>query len=108
MLKNTSAILTIRDSNKKDLVSIKLNLYELATGPFHHDMILQNKSANFKGRILFDLKMKQMITFFVRPIYAHVTLEDPLKEKAYNINLRIIVIYTYICIYTLIFKDFRW
>lgn len=56
--------MTIRDHERKDLASIKLNLYELSTGPFHHDMILQNKSMGFRGRLLFDLKMKQKTVFF--------------------------------------------
>lgn len=88
--------MTIRDSNKKDLASIKLNLYEVAIGPFHHDMILQNKSLNFKGRILFDLKMTQKITFFVEPKFIHTTAKESLKEKAYNFNIKILVFYFYL------------
>lgn len=87
--------MTIRDHERKDLASIKLNLYELSTGPFHHDMILQNKSMGFRGRLLFDLKMKQKTVFFVRPLYIHAILQDSLKEKAYNFYMRIIVISSY-------------
>lgn len=85
-------MLSIRDNDKKDLASIKLNLFEVATGPFHHDMILQNKSLGFKGRLLFDLKMRQKTHFAVKPLFVHAILQDPLREKAYNFFLRVIVI----------------
>ncbi len=50
----------IRNKSKDDLGILKINLYIVATGPFHHDMAINwSSKKDLPGRLQFDLKMSQ-------------------------------------------------
>lgn len=95
-LKTSYAILILKDSQRKELYTIKLNLYDLARGPIHHNYIIDNKSTDTKGRLIFDFKMVQRVRLIIKALYLHTLLNDTLKEKAYNYSLKIIVFILYL------------
>lgn len=90
-MKNSYTWLILRDKNKKDLFTIKIKLYDLARGPVHNNYLIDQKSNEFSGRFVFDLKMVQKVKLSINSLSLHAKLHDPLKEKAYSYSLKITV-----------------
>lgn len=43
-------------ANKKILMGISINLYKIATGPFHYDLNLSKGNKSY-GRLIFDFRL---------------------------------------------------
>ncbi|EGR29965.1 hypothetical protein IMG5_145140 [Ichthyophthirius multifiliis] len=101
-LKEHSFIIIYLKNQLEELLGyIKLNLYKVATGPYHHDLAVKwtnhnnkekqlNNQQKNEGRISFDLKMFQKINFQISVDNVIACLEDHLTDKAYNFSFRII------------------
>jgi hypothetical protein len=57
---------------------IKINLYRILVGPFHHDFGIGQKGRSY-GRIIFDIKISEIISVELRALQASVifNLEHP-------------------------------
>ena len=65
----------------------KLNIYDVATGPFHNDFQLD--SSRLKGRLSFDLRMSQRINISVRPENVKISLNDASYEKFFSFSVKL-------------------
>jgi len=52
---------------------------------------LENKGSSIKGRLAFNLKMRQKVKITIEPIKIQCDLGDLLKEASYNFSFRFIV-----------------
>ena len=50
----------IKGRDHKLLWEMQIKLFEVATGPIHHDLFVKNKETKIEGRLYFDIKMSQI------------------------------------------------
>ncbi|EGR33719.1 hypothetical protein IMG5_042880, partial [Ichthyophthirius multifiliis] len=104
----TSSYLYIWLKNEKQIEVgyLPLQIYKIATGPFHYDMEMEWKNLNQQqsqvkvGRISFDIKMFQKIQFEIEAEKVSIFLENNQKDdnqkennqkyEAYNFQFKII------------------
>ena len=63
--------ITLFTKNEKSLYSLKFNLYKLMTGPFHNDFKIKIDGIE-RGRIIFDLKISQIVEFSIESISTQI------------------------------------
>jgi len=81
--------ISLLEKQGKEIGDVKINLHELATGPFHLDFFIKMKKGYKEpGRINLDVKMSQVIQVSVKPQRVTCKLKDNLKEKFYNFSLK--------------------
>ncbi|CAD8111225.1 unnamed protein product [Paramecium sonneborni] len=76
--------LQILDDSDKVHYRIKYTIYEIASGPQHHDILFSNKSS-----IIFDIKVAQRLHFKINTKNIRCILEQQLGDIAYSFLLKI-------------------
>ncbi len=75
-LRKTFLIVIVRHNDAK-VAELQLNLYLIATGPYHHDFPLRSSNKT-EGRICADLRISQILNSIIAVRSASVTL---VKER---------------------------
>jgi hypothetical protein len=77
----------IQDESARSVGSLSINLFLIATGPFHQDFALQFENGTV-GRISFDLRLSQVIELSVQGLAAEVELlrDHPGEEFSFSIQ----------------------
>ena len=83
------------DDNKKDIGHIRINLYLLATGPYHQDFSIPVAQA--KGaRISFDVKISQRVRLYLKVIEVeYVPRDRDFPGDMFAFGVKAIVRYCY-------------
>ena len=81
----------MKNKAEKPLSHLRLCLYDIATGPIYHDLSLENKQSSIKGRLAFNLKMRQRVKIQIKPFKIQCDMLDLLKETSYNFSFRFMV-----------------
>ncbi|CAD8169177.1 unnamed protein product [Paramecium pentaurelia] len=76
--------LQILDDSDKVHYKIKYTIYEIASGPQHHDILFSNQSS-----IIFDIKVAQRLHFKINTKHIRCILEEQLGDIAYSFLLKI-------------------
>lgn len=51
------------DDHGKEIANLKINLYYIVSGPYHHDFSVGKKDA----RLIFDLKISEVVEVEIQP-----------------------------------------
>ena len=71
-LRKNCLYISVQNQLQKRVAFLKINLYLIATGPFHLNLAVNWGETS--GRISFDLKMSQIISLQVASRSAHIEL----------------------------------
>ncbi|CAD8207514.1 unnamed protein product [Paramecium octaurelia] len=89
-LKQKFVVVEIQNENGEQISSFKLNLYQLATGPFHVDYEFSQVGSRKHGKVSLDFKMAQILVVRFIPKLIDFTLKEPLSHNEYCFQLRML------------------
>lgn len=79
------------DLNKQKRAFRKsFNLFEMSVGSVHYDQELR-EGNNFFGKLIFDIKMSQIVNFEIQMASILCELKEPLTNRKYFYNFVITV-----------------
>ena len=70
--------------------SVTINMFDLATGPYHHDFCIKPKGMKNQIRLKFNIFIHQLVKLLIESKEVECKLTD-LPESIYSFNLKMIV-----------------
>ncbi|CAD8206441.1 unnamed protein product [Paramecium pentaurelia] len=89
-LKQQFVIVELKNEKDEQISTFNLNLYQIATGPFHFDYEISQLGSRKHGKVSFDFKMAQILIVRFIPKLIDFNLEEPLNKHEYCFQLRML------------------
>ncbi|CAD8111098.1 unnamed protein product [Paramecium primaurelia] len=89
-LKQQFVVVELQNEKGEQISTFKLNLYQIATGPFHIDYEFSQVGSRKHGKVSLDFKMAQILIVRFIPKLIDFTLKEPLNQNEYCFQLRML------------------
>ncbi|CAD8184495.1 unnamed protein product [Paramecium octaurelia] len=89
-LKQQYVIVELKSDKDEQISSFNLNLYQIATGPFHFDYEFSQQGNKKHGKVSFDFRMAQILIVRFIPKLIDFNMEEPLNKNEYCFQLRML------------------
>ncbi|CAD8117542.1 unnamed protein product [Paramecium sonneborni] len=89
-IKQKFVVVDLENEKNEQISQFKLNLYQIATGPYHFDYEFTQIGSRKNGKVSFDFKMAQILIVRFIPKLIDFTLKEPLNKNEYCFQLRML------------------